>query len=133
MPSLLLVVFLLQLVIHLINNSSISFINEVVCLPSHLGKQPPFLLLTNIQAWLFYNKLPTPTSTTAQKAAKQKRNVLRLKKELAGISAQDDFARWAKIRREHDKVVSEYEKTGWCCENHVHLHSSTDCLSQLHP
>jgi len=33
-----------------------------------------------------------------------------LKKELASISAQDEFSRWAKVRRQHDKAVAEYEK-----------------------
>lgn len=27
------------------------------------------------------------------------------------VSAQDDFARWAKLRRQHDKVSDEYNKT----------------------
>jgi hypothetical protein len=35
-----------------------------------------------------------------------------LKRELAGVSAQDDFARWAKLRRQHDKAVQEFEKIG---------------------
>ena len=27
-----------------------------------------------------------------------------------GVSAQDDFTKWAKLRRQHDKVVADYEK-----------------------
>ena len=38
--------------------------------------------------------------------------MLRLKRELGSVSAQDQFSRWAKLRREHDKAVAELEK---CC------------------
>jgi len=27
------------------------------------------------------------------------------------VSAQDEFARWAKLRRTHDKAVADYEKS----------------------
>jgi hypothetical protein len=38
--------------------------------------------------------------------------VVRLKREMAAISAQDDFARWAKLRRQHDKALEEHDKKG---------------------
>jgi hypothetical protein len=38
--------------------------------------------------------------------------VVRLKREMAAISAQDDFARWAKLRRQHDKTLEEHDKKG---------------------
>ncbi|KAK5145069.1 hypothetical protein LTR04_001405 [Oleoguttula sp. CCFEE 6159] len=91
MVSLLLTVFILQVVIHLINTVGATTINELL--------------------WALYNKLPTPSFTAARNAALQKREVLRLKKEMNGISAQDDFARWAKIRRQHDKAVAEHDKS----------------------
>lgn len=62
------------------------------------------------QAWSLYNKLPTPTSTAEQESSRLRRELLRLKKELGAVSAQDDFAKWAKLRRQHDKVLSEHEK-----------------------
>jgi hypothetical protein len=37
---------------------------------------------------------------------------VRLKREMAAISAQDDFARWAKLRRQHDKALEEHDKKG---------------------
>lgn len=37
---------------------------------------------------------------------------MRLKREMNAVSAQDDFARWAKLRRQHDKALAEYEKSG---------------------
>ncbi|KAF2202448.1 hypothetical protein GQ43DRAFT_369103 [Delitschia confertaspora ATCC 74209] len=90
MISLLLVVFVLQLLLHIINTVGASTINQLL--------------------WILYNKLPTPTSKAAQEQPKLKREVLRLKRELAGVSAQDDFARWAKLRRQHDKAMAEFEK-----------------------
>lgn len=35
-----------------------------------------------------------------------------MKQEMNGVSAQDDFARWAKLRRAHDKVYAEFQKSG---------------------
>lgn len=65
-----------------------------------------------MQLWITYNKLPIPKSQVAQQAMKQQQEVLRLTKQMNGVSAQDDFARWAKLRRQHDKATAEYDKTG---------------------
>ena len=43
---------------------------------------------------------------------RMKREVLRLKRELNGVSAQDNFAKWAKLQRQYDKAVAEFEKIG---------------------
>ncbi|KAF2840548.1 hypothetical protein M501DRAFT_930254 [Patellaria atrata CBS 101060] len=91
MASILLLVFILQVVIHIINKAGVGTINNFL--------------------WLLYNKLPTPTSNASRQQVKLKQEVLRLKKELAGVSAQDDFAKWAKLRRQHDKVMADYEKS----------------------
>ncbi|KAK7522265.1 CHD5-like protein-domain-containing protein [Phyllosticta citriasiana] len=91
MESLLLVVFILSIVIHIVNTLGAATINDLL--------------------WLLYNKLPTPTSHAARDQARLRREVLRLKKEMNSVSAQDDFARWAKLRRAHDKVYADYQKT----------------------
>ncbi|KAK7550827.1 CHD5-like protein-domain-containing protein [Phyllosticta citricarpa] len=91
MESLLLVVFILSIVIHIVNTLGAATINDLL--------------------WLLYNKLPTPTSHAARDQARLRREVLHLKKEMNSVSAQDDFARWAKLRRAHDKVYAEYQKT----------------------
>lgn len=31
---------------------------------------------------------------------------------MTNTSAQDDFAKWAKLRRQHDKKKEEYDKNG---------------------
>jgi hypothetical protein len=36
---------------------------------------------------------------------------VRIKREMNAVSAQDEFARWAKLRRTHDKAVADYEKS----------------------
>ncbi|KAF2471742.1 protein get1 [Lindgomyces ingoldianus] len=90
MPSLLLVVFVVQLLLHIINTVGANTINQVL--------------------WILYTKFPTRTSSSTAKASTLKREIVRLKRELNAVSAQDDFARWAKLRREHDKALSEFEK-----------------------
>jgi CHD5-like protein. len=32
-----------------------------------------------------------------------------LKREMNSTSSQDEFAKWAKLRRRHDKAMEEYE------------------------
>ena len=39
-----------------------------------------------------------------------RREVVRLHREMTNTSAQDEFAKWAKLRRQHDKLKEEYEK-----------------------
>ncbi|KEF59829.1 uncharacterized protein A1O9_04677 [Exophiala aquamarina CBS 119918] len=45
-----------------------------------------------------------------QEQVQLRREVVRLKREMNAISAQDDFARWAKIRREHDKALEAHDR-----------------------
>lgn len=35
---------------------------------------------------------------------------MRLKREMNGTSSQDEFAKWAKLRRQHDKTLAEYDQ-----------------------
>jgi len=69
-----------------------------------------------------YSKLPTPTAKKAQEVNRLRKDVVQLKREMAATSAQDEFSKWAKLRRAHDKAVAEHEKSGT-------LHYS-DCASQ---
>ena len=34
---------------------------------------------------------------------------------MSNVSAQDNFAKWARLRREHDKAKEKYEKEGKSC------------------
>lgn len=41
-----------------------------------------------------------------------RKEVVKLNREMTNTSAQDDFSKWAKLRRQHDKKKAEYEKNG---------------------
>ncbi|KAF2480183.1 CHD5-like protein-domain-containing protein [Neohortaea acidophila] len=90
MPSPLLIAFTLQFLILAINT---------------LGKQT-----FNDTLWRLYTLVFSTTSNPdTQDLSKQKREVLRLQRELNATSAQDEFAKWAKLRRQHDKAKEKYE------------------------
>ncbi|KAL4809132.1 protein get1 [Aspergillus unguis] len=59
--------------------------------------------------WILYLKLPTSLYKTAQEQSKLKREVVQLKREMNNTSSQDEFAKWAKLRRRHDKAMTDYE------------------------
>lgn len=92
MPSVLLITFCLQLLIHALNTLFPQTITELL--------------------WLLYTKLPTPQSSDAQETVRLKKEVVRLHREMSATSAQDDFAKWARLRREHDKAKAKYEEKG---------------------
>lgn len=62
------------------------------------------------QAWWFFTLLPSKQAKQDKENAKLKREVVKLKRELNAVSAQDDFAKWARLRRQHDKAKEKYEK-----------------------
>jgi ferric-dicitrate binding protein FerR (iron transport regulator) len=43
-----------------------------------------------------------------------KREVVQLKREMNATSSQDEFAKWAKLRRKHDKALEQYEEKSAC-------------------
>ncbi|OQE36188.1 hypothetical protein PENCOP_c012G05126 [Penicillium coprophilum] len=89
MLSLVLTVFFVHIAIYLVNTIGASTVDSLL--------------------WLLYLKLPTPTSRTARKQQQLKRQVLEQKHEMNSTSSQDEFAKWAKARRRHDKTMEEYE------------------------
>ncbi|KAK6333950.1 GET complex subunit get1 [Orbilia blumenaviensis] len=61
--------------------------------------------------WRIYTQIvPSQASIDAQALRLQQTEVLKIRKEMATTSSQDEFAKWAKLRREHDKKVAELEK-----------------------
>lgn len=64
------------------------------------------------QLWQLWCRTPFGPSKDFQEQSRLRRDVVRMKRELAAISAQDDFARWAKLRRQHDKAMEEHDKKG---------------------
>ncbi|KAL1965114.1 hypothetical protein VTN77DRAFT_6027 [Rasamsonia byssochlamydoides] len=89
MISLLVLVFLVHLAIYLVNTIGASTIDNLL--------------------WILYLKLPTPLSRDAREHYRLKREVVQLKREMNATSSQDEFAKWAKLRRRHDKALEEYE------------------------
>ncbi|KAH8772118.1 protein get1 [Hyaloscypha finlandica] len=90
MPSLLLTVFLLQLAIHLVNTFGASSINAVL--------------------WNLYNSLPSSKSESSAEQRELKSQYLKVRKELNATSSQDQFAKWAKLRRQHDRLLEQLDK-----------------------
>jgi len=89
MLSLLVSVFLIHLIIYLINTIGANTIDSLL--------------------WLFYIKLPNRASQMVREVTRKKREVVQLRREMNATSAQDEFAKWAKLRRMHDKALEEYE------------------------
>lgn len=95
MPTLLLLIFLVQLALNLISTLGAQTFNDL--------------------AWRLFTLLPTQYSstTTDKTTTRQLRNeVLRLQREMNAVSAQDNFAKWARLRREHDKAKEKFEREG---------------------
>ncbi|KAI9643374.1 GET complex subunit get1 [Ciborinia camelliae] len=91
MPSLLFTCFIVQLLIHLVNTFGAATINNLL--------------------WNLYNMLPTPTSQSAGEQKKLKREFMKVRHEMNSTSSQDEFAKWAKLRRQHDKLYDQLEKS----------------------
>ncbi|ETI27498.1 hypothetical protein G647_09689 [Cladophialophora carrionii CBS 160.54] len=90
MPSLLITVFVIQLVCHLVLTIGSKPINDLL--------------------WQIYTCLPLQSSRDMQQQIRLRREVVRLKREMNAVSAQDEFSKWAKLRRQHDKALEEHDK-----------------------
>ncbi|KAK4167349.1 CHD5-like protein-domain-containing protein [Cladorrhinum sp. PSN259] len=90
MPSLLLVIFGVELVVQLVNTIGANTINGLL--------------------WRIYLALPTPLSVEVAAQRKRQKEYLAVRHELNATSSQDQFAKWAKLRRQHDKLLEELEK-----------------------
>ncbi|KAI5928009.1 CHD5 domain-containing protein [Camillea tinctor] len=90
MPSLLLVVILVELAVHLVNTIGAATINNLL--------------------WNLYLALPTQTSRQVAEKKKIQKEYLTIRRDLNATSSQDQFAKWAKLRRQHDKLFEQLEK-----------------------
>ncbi|GAQ07810.1 protein get1 [Aspergillus lentulus] len=89
MLSLILTIFFVHVAIYLVNTVGATTIDTLL--------------------WILYLKLPTSTAKHAREQSRLKREVVQLKREMNNTSSQDEFAKWAKLRRKHDKAMDEYE------------------------
>ncbi|KAL2759387.1 hypothetical protein ACRALDRAFT_2077761, partial [Sodiomyces alcalophilus JCM 7366] len=89
MPSLLVIIFLLEVAIRIVDTIGAATINNLL--------------------WIVLNHLPIETSKQASEHRKLQAEFLKVRKELNGTSSQDQFAKWAKLRRSHDKLLEQLE------------------------
>ncbi|PQE09238.1 putative get1 protein [Rutstroemia sp. NJR-2017a WRK4] len=104
MPSILLTCFVVQLLIHIVNTFGAAAINNLIA-------SMRAWLISVTQLWNLYNMLPTPTSQSAAEQKKLKREYMKVRQEMNATSSQDEFAKWAKLRRQHDKLYEQLEKS----------------------
>ncbi|KAI0542119.1 CHD5 domain-containing protein [Xylaria digitata] len=90
MPSLLLVVLLVEVAVHLVNTIGAATINNIL--------------------WNIYLALPTEVSKQATEKNRLQKEYLAIRRDLNATSSQDQFAKWAKLRRQHDKQLEQLEK-----------------------
>ncbi|KAJ4307162.1 GET complex subunit get1 [Collariella sp. IMI 366227] len=90
MPSLLLVIFAIELVVQLVNTIGATAINDLI--------------------WRCYLTLPTPLAKQFADQRQKQKEYMTVRHELKATSSQDEFAKWAKLRRQHDKLLDELEK-----------------------
>ncbi|KLU89649.1 GET1 [Magnaporthiopsis poae ATCC 64411] len=90
MPSLMVVILALEVAVELINSIGAVAINRAI--------------------WAIINALPTKISTEFAEQRKLQAEYLKVRKDLAATSSQDEFAKWAKLRRQHDKLYEQLEK-----------------------
>ncbi|KAK1243312.1 hypothetical protein MKX07_003940 [Trichoderma sp. CBMAI-0711] len=91
MPSLMLIVFLVEATVSFINAVGAAKINDML--------------------WTLINFLPVPTSKAAAEQRKLQAEYLAVRREMNATSSQDEFAKWAKLRRKHDKLLEQLETT----------------------
>lgn len=55
------------------------------------------------------------TSKLVREQREQQTSYLAVRRDLNATSSQDEFAKWAKLRRQHDKMLEQLEKMSACC------------------
>ncbi|KAK9436661.1 CHD5 domain protein [Metarhizium brunneum] len=61
--------------------------------------------------WTLINYLPVSTSKAAAEQRTLQAEYLKVRRDLNATSSQDEFARWAKLRRQHDKLLEKLDAT----------------------
>lgn len=66
--------------------------------------------LTQHQLYNLYTSVISASSKDAAEQRQLKASFLKIRQELNATSSQDEFAKWAKLRRQHDKLLEQLEK-----------------------
>ncbi|KAI3394284.1 hypothetical protein diail_2931 [Diaporthe ilicicola] len=90
MASLLVVVFVVELAVAVVNSIGAATINDLL--------------------WKLYIATPLGTSKQIRDQRELQQSYLKVRRDLNATSSQDEFAKWAKLRRQHDKMLEELEK-----------------------
>ncbi|KAK7724243.1 GET complex subunit get1 [Diaporthe eres] len=90
MASLLVVIFAVELAVAVVNSIGAATINNLL--------------------WNLYIATPLGTSKQIRDQRELQQNYLKVRRDLNATSSQDEFAKWAKLRRQHDKMLEELEK-----------------------
>ncbi|KAF5133783.1 Protein GET1 [Metarhizium anisopliae] len=61
--------------------------------------------------WTLINYLPVSTSKAAAEQRTLQAEYLKVRRDLNATSSQDEFAKWAKLRRQHDKLLEKLDAT----------------------
>lgn len=67
-------------------------------------------LIICLQIWRVYLSLPTALAQEFAEHRKKQKEYLSVRHDLNATSSQDEFAKWARLRRQHDKLLEELEK-----------------------
>ena len=69
---------------------------------------------------MLWNKLPySSTSSDVRLQTKRRGELVGLKQELNATSAQDQFAKWARLDRQFSRVQAEYDNKGMIVYNQL--------------
>ncbi|RPA79902.1 hypothetical protein BJ508DRAFT_227165 [Ascobolus immersus RN42] len=86
-----------------------------------------------LQALIWQLATLIPGSSAAKQQAthrKLQREVLTLRGQLRATSSQDEFAKWAKLKRKEDKLLADFEKSKKALESHKSTHSTLASTSK---
>lgn len=62
---------------------------------------------------MLWNKLPySSTFSDVRLQTKRRKELVGLKQELSATSAQDQFAKWARLDRQYSRMQAEYDSKG---------------------
>lgn len=63
-----------------------------------------------LQLWKLWIATPFGTSRQIREQRELQQSYLKVRRDLNATSSQDEFAKWAKLRRQHDKMLEDLEK-----------------------
>ncbi|KAF3765837.1 hypothetical protein M406DRAFT_276530 [Cryphonectria parasitica EP155] len=91
MASLLVIIFAVEVAVAVVNTIGAATINNLL--------------------WKLYISAPSGTSRQIRGQRELQQSYLQVRHDLNATSSQDEFAKWAKLRRQHDKMLEELEKS----------------------